>query len=250
MGELEFGIEAIKWRENTRGIAQLEGWRRYRHLVHVLILVYVPAHHNPRNLPTTHSGICSQCNHSLQLLVWVLTRTRHGVIKLISTFRIPSRPPLMSPASRMSTKRPTVLRITRIPANLLPFGQHCQTRPTTLSTQRRLPAMPRESARIRPRARLHQSAAIWDPMPMISGCCINSFVGPLVADPGSSANYCKMLSWYIQKCIFSRALVFSLRLSSPGSRFATEAPSIGPFAPIPRHSCSICGEVWVPGWYS
>ena len=90
-----------------RKYAQLEGWRRYRHLVHVLILVYVPAHHNLRNLPTTHSSICSQCNHSLQLLVWVLMRTHHGVIKLIespSTHRLCLRLPKCLPSDLQSSE--------------------------------------------------------------------------------------------------------------------------------------------------
>ena len=49
----------------------------------------------------------------------------------------------------------------------LPFVLRCQTRPTTLSTQQQLPTVPQESAKTHPRARLHRSDAIWDPMRML-----------------------------------------------------------------------------------
>ena len=109
----------------------------------------------------------------------------------------------MSPASRMSTRQPMALRKTRILASLLPFALHCQMRPTTLSTQRRLPAVPRESAKTHPRAQLHRSDAIWDPMPILrprthhprprlSECPpINRLfpgIGPQVVDLNSQAN--------------------------------------------------------------
>ena len=94
---------------------------------------------------------CSPCNHSLQPL-WALPHIRHGVINLMSTFQILSRPLLTSPASRMATRRPMAFRTTCTLASPLPFVLCCQTRPTTLSTQRRLPTVPRESAKTHPRA--------------------------------------------------------------------------------------------------
>ena len=109
---------------------------------------------------------CSLCNHSLQPL-WALLHIQHGVINLMSTFQILSCPLLMSSASRMATRRPTAFRTTRILVTPLPFVLHCQTRPTTLSTQRRLPTVPRESTKTHPRAQLHQSDTIWDLMPML-----------------------------------------------------------------------------------
>ena len=109
---------------------------------------------------------CSLCNHSLQPL-WALLHIRHGVINLMLTFQILSCPLLTSPASRMATRRPTAFRTTRTLASPLPFVLCCQTQPTTPSTQRRLPTVPPESAKTHPRARLHRSDAIWDPMPML-----------------------------------------------------------------------------------
>ena len=73
---------------------------------------------------------CSLCNHSLQPL-WALLHTRHGVINLISTFQILSCPLLMSPASRMATRRPTAFRTSCILASPLTFILHCQTQPNS-----------------------------------------------------------------------------------------------------------------------
>ena len=109
---------------------------------------------------------CSPCNHRLQPL-WALMHTRHGVINLMSTSQILSHPLLMSLASRLATKQPMAFRTTCILASLLPFVLHCQTRPTTLSTQQWLPTVPQECAKTHPREQLHRSDTIWDPMPML-----------------------------------------------------------------------------------
>ena len=105
--------------------------------------------------------------HLLPTATYVLSATtacnpQHGslcalAMGISSSSQLFESPPGHSVCLRLpeSTRRPTVLRTTRILASLLPSGQHCQTRPATLSAQRRLPAMPRESARrIHARARL------------------------------------------------------------------------------------------------
>ena len=99
--------------------------------------------------------------------LWTLPHIRHGVINLMSTFQILSRPLLTSPTFRMASRRPMKFRTTHTLASPLPFVLRCQMRLTTLSTQRWLPTVPRESTKTHPRARLHRSDAIWDPMPML-----------------------------------------------------------------------------------
>ena len=108
-----------------------------------------------------------ECMFSVQPQPAAPMGPQHEVINLMSTFQILSHPLLML---RLPEWLPGDLRhseqLVSWRASCL-FVLRCQTRPTMLSTQRRLPTAPRESAKTHPRAQLHRSDAIWDPMPML-----------------------------------------------------------------------------------